>query len=128
MPGDHPTEKVGEIHRHSCAVVNKIAVVVDIVFDLGPLPLFPKIDVYDNCPLMSLEGKCIDFLIKAMKTRNSDQLDKYTRGKNHFYNLCNHRSLREPVVFDVFVKQLMSNARNELAIMDEPPSPTYSLH
>ena len=123
---------MGRIARRSCAVANTIAVVLQIAYDMGPRDLFPKIDPHTDCPLMLLETQCIDFLMNATKARNDVQPKKYKKAKTHFYKLYNHKSLRRSVVMDKFVKQLMSKAEIEfkavqLAMMGEPPSPTYSL-
>ena len=132
QPGDDPPLYCkGWITRFSCFVASRIAVVLEITYDMGPRESFPKIDPHKAYPLIVLETRCIDFLMNAIATHNDVQPEKYKKAKTDFFKLYNHHRLRRNKVMDKFVKQLMSKAAIEfkavqLAMMGEPPSPSFS--
>ena len=126
-PGDHPPLTCkGWITRFSCFVANRIAVVLETAYDMGPPASYPKIRAASDCR-MALRMQCVRFLLNAVHSREQEQDEKRRKAKMHFFKLYKRSCLPSHVVMTEFVDCLMRKADNVFASLVEPPSPSYSM-
>ena len=124
-PGLVRVQALGQSRRRFYAEACRINVVQDTVYDMGPPASYPKIRAPSDCRLM-LKVQCVAFLLNAIHSREQEQDEKYKQAKMHFFKLYKRSCLPSNVVMAAFVECLMWKAENAFALLDEPPSPSYT--
>ena len=116
-----------QVARRATAVACRIAVVLETAYDMGPPASYPKIYAESDCR-KKLRVQCVRFLLNAVHSREQEQDEKRKKAKMHFFFLykCSPY-LPSHVVMKEFAECLMRKAEHAFALLDEPPSPSYSM-